>query len=150
MRTSHRQSKRSSKTLQLPDSAVAERDAGELIRTEEDKRKWVLEKKRWLEEIENYLVSIWPSTGAAEKKNKVDALEYAFGTRSWSAIERCAGRSRGRIRKRIQEFAQQKIAEAKGELPPEPLLNKIRKRSSEIQSLKNQSKPAKVQPKSGK
>ncbi len=97
-----------------------ERDAGELIRTEEDKRKWVNEKKRWLEEIEGYLVSIWPSTSAAEKKNKVDALEYAFGTRSWSAIEAMHPEALEDGYAKIQEFTQKKIAEAKGELPPEP------------------------------
>ena len=96
-----------------------ERDAGELIRTEEDKRKWVLERKRWLEEIEGYLVSIWPSTGAQEKKNKTDALEYAFQTRSWSAIEAMRPDVLEDGFARVQEFAQKKIAELKGELPPE-------------------------------
>lgn len=99
---------------------VAERDAGELIRTEEDKRRYVLDRKRWLEEIENYLVSIWPSTGAADRKNKVDALEHAFGTRSWSAIETIRPDILEAGYAKVQEFAQQKIAEAKAELPPEP------------------------------
>lgn len=99
---------------------VAERDAGELIRTEEDKRKYVLERKRWLEEIENYLVSIWPSTGAADRKNKVDALEYAFGTRSWSAIETMRPDILEEGFASVQEFAKQKIAEAKRDLPAEP------------------------------
>jgi len=96
-----------------------ERDAGELIRTEEDKRKWVLERKRWLEEIEGYLVSVWPSTGAQEKKNKTDALEYAFQTRSWSAIEAMRPDVLEDGYTRIQEFVQKKIAELKGEEAPE-------------------------------
>jgi len=41
---------------------IAEQDAGALIRTEEDKRQWITDKKRWLEEIEGYLVSVWPSS----------------------------------------------------------------------------------------
>ena len=96
-----------------------ERDAGELIRTEEDKRKWVLERKRWLEEIEGYLVSVWPSSGAQEKKNKTDALEYAFQTRSWSAIEAMRPDVLEDGYARVQEFVQKKIAETKNELPPE-------------------------------
>lgn len=94
-------------------------DAGELIKTEEDKRKWVQNKKRWLEEIEGYLVSVWPSTSAAEKKNKTDALEYAFQTRSWSAIEAMHPDILEDGFARVVEFGKQKIAEAKGELPAE-------------------------------
>ncbi|QQR82449.1 ATP-binding protein [Candidatus Campbellbacteria bacterium] len=97
----------------------AEQDAGELIKTEQDKRQWIQEKKRWLEEIEGYLVSIWPSSSAAEKKNKTDALEYAFNTRSWSAIEMMTPEVLEDGYARVREFAQQKIAEAKGELAPE-------------------------------
>ena len=99
--------------------SYAEQDAGELIKTEQDKRQWIQAKKRWLEEIEGYLVSIWPSTSAAEKKNKTDALEYAFNTRSWSAIEMMTPEVLEDGYARVREFAQEKIAEAKGELPPE-------------------------------
>lgn len=97
----------------------AEQDAGELIKTEQDKRQWVQAKKRWLEEIEGYLVSLWPSSSAAEKKNKTDALEYAFNTRSWSAIEMMSPEILEDGYARVREFGQQKISEAKGELPPE-------------------------------
>jgi len=127
-----------------------ERDAGELIRTEEDKRKWVLERKRWLEEIEGYLVSVWPSTGAQEKKNKTDALEYAFQTRSWSAIEAMRPDVLEDGYARIQEFVQKKIAELKGEevpeLTPEQKFDKDL-RDSKVEKPK---KPAKVTAKSGK
>lgn len=99
--------------------SYAEQDAGELIKTEQDKRQWINAKKRWLEEIEGYLVSIWPSTSAAEKKNKTDALEHAFNTRSWSAIEMMSPEVLEDGYARVREFAQGKIAEAKGELPPE-------------------------------
>ncbi len=116
-----------------------ERDAGELIRTEEDKRKWVLERKRWLEEIEGYLVSIWPSTGAQEKKNKTDALEYAFQTRSWSAIEAMRPDVLEDGYARIQEFVQKKIAETKGELPPE--LTPEQKFEKDLRDSKTDEKP---------
>ncbi|MCX6788466.1 MAG: AAA family ATPase [Candidatus Jorgensenbacteria bacterium] len=98
----------------------ASQDAGELIKTEEDKREWVRSKKRWLEEIEGYLVSVWPSSSAAEKKNKTDALEYAFQTRSWSAIEGMQPDILEDGYARVLEFGKQKVAEAKGELVPEP------------------------------
>jgi len=99
--------------------SYAEQDAGELIKTEQDKRIWIQAKKRWLEEIEGYLVSVWPSTSAAEKKNKTDALEYAFATRSWSAIEAMQPEMLEDGFARVVEFGKQKIAEAKGELPAE-------------------------------
>jgi len=99
--------------------SYAEQDAGELIKTEQDKRQWVQNKKRWLEEIEGYLVSVWPSSSAAEKKNKTDALEYAFSTRSWSAIEAMQPEILEDGFARVVEFGKQKIAESKGELPAE-------------------------------
>lgn len=129
----------------------AGRDAGELIRTEEDKRKWVLERKRWLEEIEGYLVSIWPSTGAQEKKNKTDALEYAFQTRSWSAIESMRPDVLEDGFARVQEFAQKKIAELKGEQVPEPTPEqKFEKDLRDSKTEDKPKKPAKAAVKSGK
>lgn len=64
----------------------AERDASQLIKTEEDLFQRKMDAKKCLEEIESYMVSVWPGQSSAEKKAKVDALEYAFGTRSWTAI----------------------------------------------------------------
>ena len=97
----------------------AGQDAGDLIKTEQDKRQWIQEKKRWLEEIEGYLVSVWPSTSAAEKKNKTDALEHAFNTRSWSAIEMMSPELLRDGYERVVEFGKMKIAELKGETLPE-------------------------------
>jgi len=65
---------------------ISERDAGELVKVEEEKRAWVNEKKKWLEETEGYLVSIWPGQSANDKKLKADAIFQAFGTRSWTAV----------------------------------------------------------------
>lgn len=64
-----------------------EADSGLLFRTEEERREWGRRRDRALEEIEGYMVSIWPGQSAKEKKMKVDALEAVFGTRSWTAIE---------------------------------------------------------------
>lgn len=86
------------------------------MRTEEDKRQWINKKKRWLEEIEGYLVSVWPGQGAQEKKNKTDALESAFGTRSWTAVEQMQPEQLEEGYLAVQTFAQNKIAEIKGEM----------------------------------
>jgi len=65
----------------------AERDATILFKTEEEKREWRSRKEIALEEIENYLVSLWPGRSAEENKMKVDALNFAFETMSWKAVE---------------------------------------------------------------
>jgi hypothetical protein len=44
-------------------------------------------KTTMLEEVQNALVKKWPSTSAAEKQAKIKAIEEAFGTNSWTAIE---------------------------------------------------------------
>lgn len=66
----------------------AEKDAGALIKTEEQRNTYIKERKRWIEEIEGYLTSLWPGQSAAEKKLKIDAINFAFpDTRSWTEIE---------------------------------------------------------------
>lgn len=65
----------------------AEKDAATLFKTEEDKRQWVKEKTILLEEIQGYLVHVWPGQSAEDKKNKADAIDAAFNTRSWTAVE---------------------------------------------------------------
>jgi hypothetical protein len=65
----------------------AEADSAALFKTEEEKMEWLREKKKALEEIEGYLVSVWPSTSAKEKQMKGQAIYEAFGTRSWTAVE---------------------------------------------------------------
>ena len=67
-------------------TTIAEQDASKLIQVEEDRAKWKREHDKNLEEIEGYMVSIWPGQSAAEKKLKADALFEAFGTRSWTAV----------------------------------------------------------------
>lgn len=65
-----------------------ERDAGSLVKGEEDKREWFRKRDIALEEIEGFLTSCFPGQSADAKKAKVDALEKGFGTRSWKAIEK--------------------------------------------------------------
>lgn len=65
-----------------------ERDAGTLVKSEEDKREWFRKRDIALEEIEGFLTSCFPGQSAEAKKAKVDALEKGFGTRSWKAIEK--------------------------------------------------------------
>lgn len=52
--------------------------------------KWEKEKRQrviFCEEIQGILTQSFPGQSAAEKKAKVDLLEKAFGTRSWTAVE---------------------------------------------------------------
>ncbi len=84
----------------------AEADSAALFRTEEEKMEWVREKKKALEEIEGYLVSIWPSTSAKEKQMKSEAIYRAFGTRSWTAVEELRPEALQEGYKKIVAFVQ--------------------------------------------
>ena len=86
-----------------------------------------------------------------EKKNKTDALEYAFQTRSWSAIEAMRPDVLEDGYARIQEFVQNKIAELKGEEVPEPTPEqKFEKDLRDSKTEDKPKKPAKAAVKSGK
>lgn len=65
----------------------AEADSAALFKTEEERAEWLRDKKKAIEEIEGYLVAIWPSTSAKEKQIKSEVIYQAFGTRSWTAVE---------------------------------------------------------------
>lgn len=114
--------------LEAPEKleTTAERDAGTLFRTEEEKYEWKQQKKRWLEEIENYLVSVWPGQSADQKKHKIDAINYAFKTMSWTQVELLRPEALEDGYKKIQDFVQKhiqtqaaemKLAEPKVEKP---------------------------------
>jgi len=62
-------------------------DSTGLFKTEEDKQQYFKAKDIALEEIEGELLKAWPSTGAQDKQEKLNALESSFGTRSWTAIQ---------------------------------------------------------------
>lgn len=98
---------------------TAERDAGTLFRTEEEKYEWKQMKKRWLEEIENYLVSVWPSQAAAEKKLKIDAIQFAFNTMSWTVVESLRPEALEAGFKKVQEFVRKHIALQSAEMSQE-------------------------------
>lgn len=74
-------------TAPVASNGQHEANASDLIKDEEDKREWIRRKDIALEVIEGILVSAFPGQSAAEKKNKVDILEHAYGTKSWTAIK---------------------------------------------------------------
>ncbi len=111
---------------------TAERDAGTLFRTEEEKYEWKQMKKRWLEEIENYLVSVWPSQAAAEKKLKIDAIQFAFNTMSWTVVESLRPEALEAGFKKVQEFVRKHIALQSAEISGEPV--KVEKPAKKIEA----------------
>ncbi len=80
-----------------------EENAADLIANEEDRREWTRRRDIALEKIEANLTIVWPSTSAAEKKNKLDALQFAYGSMSWTEI--------GRMKPEILEEGLKKIDE---------------------------------------
>ncbi len=108
---------------------AAERDAGLLFRTEEEKYEWKQRRKVMLEEIENYLVQVKPGQDAQSKKFKIDAVEYAFGTRSWTAVEQMSPDALEQGFARMQEFVRKEIEKERADLTAasEPEKTKIKK-----------------------
>jgi hypothetical protein len=94
-----------------------ETDSTGLFRTEEDKYQYINDKKICLEEIEGQLVKAWPSTGAADKKTKMDVLEQIFGTRSWLAVEQ---KGLDALKKGLSEIKQIVEVEVKKQFPDVP------------------------------
>jgi len=85
-----------------------ETDAGELIETESNKREYLKRRDIMLEKIEAALTKVWPGSGKEEKTNKIEALEFAFGTPSWTEIQ---GMNPDRLESdfvKIHEFVQTK------------------------------------------
>jgi hypothetical protein len=108
--------------LEAPEKleTTAERDAGTLFRTEEEKYEWKQMKKRWLEEIENYLVSVWPGQSADQKKLKIDAIQFAFNTMSWTVVESLRPEALEAGFARVQEFVRKHTALQSAEMSGEP------------------------------
>jgi hypothetical protein len=92
----------------------AEADSAALFKTEEERAQWLRDKKKALEEIEGYLVAIWPSTSAKEKQMKSEAIYQAFGTRSWTAVEELSPEELKTGYKKIVAFVQEIISSEKG------------------------------------
>ena len=66
-----------------------ERDSAGLFKTEEDKREYIRNKEITLEKIANELFKAWPSSGASDKKQRIEMSEVVFGTNSWEEIKLC-------------------------------------------------------------
>ncbi len=94
-----------------------ERDAGTLVETEEEQYARKQRRKVLLEEIEGYLTSVWPSQTAEQKKRKADALAWAFGTRSWTAIAMMRPEELATGLTAIQGFVQMAMAAQPAERP---------------------------------
>lgn len=92
--------------------------AASLFKTEEERYEFRRERDIAIEEIEGFLTQIWPSTSAAEKKNKVDAIEYAFGTRSWTKVAQLFPADLKIGLEKIKEFAKERVGgEAQKQAP---------------------------------
>lgn len=75
--------------LQNPDyTPPKEQDASHLFGTEEDRKAFAIRRDIALEKIEGELTSAWPGSSAEAKRAKVEALRHAFGTTSWTEIQR--------------------------------------------------------------
>lgn len=84
-----------------------------LIKQEEDKRAWIQRKDVALENAEGIIISFFPGQSASEKKHKVDALEYAYGTRSWTAVQKMSPEKIEDGHKKLAEYGEK--AKSKGE-----------------------------------
>lgn len=98
----------------------AEGDSAAFFKTEEEKAELAREKKKALEEIEGYLVAVWPSVSIRDKQMKAEAIFQAFGTRSWTAVEELRPEELRTGYKKIVAFVQETIGIRSGN-------NKIRK-----------------------
>ena len=118
--------------LEAPEKleTAAEKDAGALFRTEEEKFEWKQQKKRWLEEIENYLVSVWPGQAADQKKLKIDAINYAFKTMSWTVVESLRPEELEAGFAKVQELVRQHTANEAAEISQEPKVEKPIKKAA--------------------
>jgi AAA domain len=87
----------------------AEADSAALFKTEEERAQWLREKRKALEEIEGYLVAVWPSTSAKDKQMKSEAVYQAFNTRSWTAVEELSPEELRIGYEKIVEFVQEII-----------------------------------------
>lgn len=66
---------------------MSEMDSSGLFKTEEDKRVYIRNKEIMLEKIANELFKAWPSSGAADKKSRIEVSEVVFKTNSWEEIK---------------------------------------------------------------
>ena len=68
-------------------SAAVEASATTLFEaTADDQKAYAIRRDILIEKIEAEMVSAWPGSSADAKRSKVDALEDAFGTKSWTEV----------------------------------------------------------------
>ncbi len=109
-------------------SDVAEADASLLMKTEEDKREWTRRRDIALEKIEAYLTSIWPGQSAENKQMKIAALDYAFGSMSWTEITLKYPETLETGLQKLHEFVAQRIKDQQiEEEKPTPVKSKSSK-----------------------
>lgn len=92
--------------------AAPERNAADLVQTEDDRRAWAKERDIALEEIEGYLTSVFPGQSAEAKKARVDSMDRAFGTRSWTAIQAKASHELRAGLERIKNYVAEQLAQS--------------------------------------
>jgi hypothetical protein len=63
-----------------------EMDTGVLFASDGERKEWLRRRDIATEKIEGELVAMWPGQAADAKKSKMEALERAFGTKSWTQI----------------------------------------------------------------
>lgn len=105
--------------------AAPELDTSTMFRTEEDKYEYRRKISIILENIEGELLRAWPSTSAAEKQAKLDALEKAFSTRSWTQISEATSletleKGFEVIKQLVTEAIQEKMKIPGADTPAEP------------------------------
>jgi hypothetical protein len=69
-------------------SAVSNADDSHLFASDGDQKQFAIRRDIAVEGIEGALTSAWPGSTAEAKRAKVDALQSAFNTRSWTEITR--------------------------------------------------------------
>ena len=67
-----------------------------------------------LEKVQAYMVEVWPGQSAAEKKTKVQALNYAYGTTSWKEVETFGPDHIRKGLEKLREFAQKQVSREPG------------------------------------
>ncbi|MHC4277650.1 MAG: AAA family ATPase [Planctomycetota bacterium] len=102
-------------------------------------------KKQLLEELQNLLVSAYPSTGAADKKAKIDLMYEVFGTRAWTTIETrsiaALSEGLGIMQAKIDALAKEKAEKEKAEREQaerEKVENDLRKQEEAKKNLQKQ------------
>lgn len=95
-----------------PKPAV-EQPATALFESDEDKKQYAIQRDILIEKIEAEMVSAWPGSSAEAKRAKVEALQEAFGTKSWTEVSKLGVAAlQGGLEKLVEIVAKAKKAQA--------------------------------------